>query len=203
MTRPFLVGVAGGSGSGKSTVADRLAERGGPGGVVVLRLDAYYRDRGDLPIEQRAALDYDHPDAFDWELLRAHAAALREGQPVDVPAYDFATHARTGEQVAVAPARIVVVEGILVLHDAVLRERLDLRVFVDTDADVCLARRLQRDVAERGRTPESVREQFEATVRPAHVRYVEPTKAHADVVIRDGGFDDAAIDGLLARLPAR
>jgi uridine kinase len=198
--RPVLIGVAGGSGSGKTTVAERLAGLVGDASLVHLRLDAYYRDNPHLPLEERADVDYDHPDAFDWELLIEHLDALVAGNAVEVPVYDFATHARRAGRTPLPPARAVVVEGILVLHHPELRARFDLRVFVDTDADVRFIRRLERDVTERGRSLRSVIDQYLATVRPGHELYIEPTRRHADVIIPDGGLNDAAMDVLAARL---
>jgi uridine kinase len=198
--RPVLVGVAGGSGSGKTTVADRLAGLMGDASVAHLRLDAYYCDNGHLPLEARAAVDYDHPDAFDWELLLEHLDALAAGDPVDVPVYDFATHARRDERTRVPPARVVVVEGILVLHHAVLRDRLDLRAFVDTDADLRFIRRLERDVDERGRSLRSVIDQYLSSVRPGHEHFIAPSQRHADVIITGGGMNVAAMDILVARV---
>jgi uridine kinase len=200
MTKPFLLGVAGGSGSGKTTVAERLASLVGGTDVALLRLDAYYRDRNHLPFEERAAINYDHPDAFDWPLLLDHVQALADGLAVDVPVYDFATYLRSTERDTVAPARIVVVEGILVLYEPELRERFDLRVFVDTDADVRFIRRLERDVAERERSTESVIEQYLATVRPSHLQFIEPSKRYADVIVPHGGLNAPALDVLLARV---
>lgn len=200
MTKPFLLGVAGGSGSGKTTVAERLAGLVGGKDVALLRLDAYYRDRNHLPFEERAAINYDHPDAFDWPLLLDHVEALADGLEVQVPVYDFATYLRSSERITVAPARIVVVEGILVLYEPELRDRFDLRVFVDTDADVRFIRRLERDVAERERSPESVIEQYLATVRPSHLQFIEPSKRYADVIVPHGGLNAPAVDVLLARV---
>jgi len=197
---PFLVGVAGGSGSGKTTVAERLAGLVEGADVALLRLDAYYRDRNDLVFAERAAVNYDHPDAFDWPLLLDHVAALADGHPVQVPVYDFATYQRLPERLEVAPARVVVVEGILVLYEPALRERFDLRVFVDTDADVRFIRRLERDMAERERSTASVIEQYLTTVRPAHDQFIEPSKRHADVIVPHGGMNAPALDVLLARL---
>lgn len=200
---PFVLGVAGGTGSGKTTVARRLAEVVGAAGgsaVALLTLDAYYRDRVDLAIEERAAMNYDHPDAFDWPLLLDHVARLRRGAPVSVPRYDFARYCRSPEQQAIEPAPVVIVEGILVLYDPALREQFDLKVYVDTDADVRFIRRLERDVAERGRTPASVIEQYLATVRPSHLQFVEPTKRYADVILPHGGRNEPAVGVLLARL---
>lgn len=198
--RSFLLGVAGGSASGKTTVAERLAQLRGPDDVALLRLDSYYVDRRHLPLEERARVDYDHPDEFDWPLLLEHVDALHAGEAVRVPVYDFATHTRAPDHVVVPPARIVVVEGILVLYEPKLRARLDLRVFIDTDPDVRFIRRLERDVSERGRSPESVIEQYLTTVRPAHLQFVEPSKRYADVIVPHGGMNAPALDVLLARL---
>jgi uridine kinase len=198
--KPFLVGVAGGSGSGKTTVAERLAGLIGEPDLALVRLDAYYRDRNHLPFEERAAINYDHPDAFDWPLLLDHVRALQDGLEVRVPVYDFATHERQADRVVVAPARVVVVEGILVLYEPELRERFDLRVFVDTAPDVRFIRRLERDVAERQRSVESVIEQYLDTVRPSHEQFIEPSKRHADVIVPHGGRNDPALDVLLARV---
>lgn len=200
MTRPFLIGVAGGSGSGKTTVAERLAGLIGDPSLALVRLDAYYRHSGGLPLEERAAVNYDHPDAFDWPLLVDHVDALAAGRAVEVPVYDFATYERLPQRLRVAPARVVVVEGILVLYEPALRERFDLRVFVDTDADVRFIRRLQRDVADRGRSLQSVIEQYLDTVRPSHDQFIEPSKRHADVIIPHGGLNAPALDVLLARV---
>jgi uridine kinase len=199
-SRPFVVGVAGGTGSGKTTVAERLAGLVGPDRLSLLKLDAYYRDRASLPFEERVGIDYDHPDAFDWPLLLEHVRALCAGYAVDAPVYDFSLHIRSPEKNHVMPARIVVVEGILVLYEAELREIFDLRVFVDTDADVRLLRRIQRDVAERGRTIDSVMSQYLATVRPGHLQFVEPSKRYADVIVPHGGMNEPAVDVLLARV---
>lgn len=200
VTKPFLLGVAGGSGSGKTTVAERLAGLVGGTDLALLRLDAYYRDRNHLPFEERAAINYDHPDAFDWPLLLDHVQALADGLPVQVPVYDFATYLRLPERVTVTPARIVVVEGILVLYEPELRERFDLKVFVDTDADVRFIRRLERDVTQRERSTESVIEQYLATVRPSHQQFIEPSKRYADVIVPHGGMNAPALDVLLARV---
>ena len=199
-TRPFLIGVAGGSGSGKTTVAERLAGLIGDPELALLRLDAYYRDGDGLTFEERAAVNYDHPDAFDWPLLLAHVQALADGLEVRVPVYDFATYERLPERITVAPSRVVVVEGILVLYEPVLREQFDLRVFVDTDADVRFIRRLERDVAERERSVASVIEQYLTTVRPSHEQFIEPSKRHADVIVPHGGLNVPALDVLLARV---
>jgi uridine kinase len=197
---PFLVGVAGGSGSGKTTVAERLAGLIGEPDLALVRLDAYYRDRNDLPFEERAAINYDHPDAFDWPLLLDHVQALQDGLAVQVPLYDFATYERQRDRVTVAPARVVVVEGILVLYEPQLRSRFDLRVFVDTEPDIRFIRRLERDIAERQRSVESVIEQYLDTVRPSHEQFIEPSKRYADVIVPHGGMNAPALDVLLARV---
>lgn len=198
--KPFLLGVAGGSGSGKTTVAERLAGLIGGTDLALVRLDAYYRDCNLLPLAERAAINYDHPDAFDWPLLLDHVQALAEGREVQSPVYDFATYERLVERVRLAPARVVVVEGILVLYEPELRKRFDLRVFVDTDADVRFIRRLERDMTERQRSPESVIDQYLTTVRPSHEQFIEPSKRHADVIVPHGGLNAPALDVLLARV---
>jgi uridine kinase len=200
VTKPFLLGVAGGSGSGKTTVAERLAGLIGGTELALVRLDAYYRDRNHLPFEERAAINYDHPDAFDWPLLLDHVQALQDGLEVQVPVYDFATYLRLPQRVSLEPARVIVVEGILVLYEPELRERFDLRVFVDTDADVRFIRRLERDVAERERSVDSVIEQYLGTVRPSHEQFIEPSKRYADVIVPHGGMNVPALDVLLARV---
>ena len=198
--RPFLIGVAGGTNSGKTTIATRLAELMGSERLAFIKLDSYYVERSHQPIEERAAANYDHPDAFDWELLNDHLAALAAGATVDVPIYDYSIHDRSGEYAQVHATNVIVVEGILVLWEPRLRERFDLKIYVDTPADERLIRRLRRDVAERGRTPDSILAQYEATVRPAHDRFIEPSKRYADVIVPDGGLNRPAIDVLLARV---
>ncbi len=197
---PFVLGVAGGTGSGKTTVARRLADVVGVNGVALLTLDAYYLDQAELSAEERNAVNYDHPDAFDWPLLLSHLHRLRLGEGVDVPVYDFAALTRSTSCLRVAPAPVVIVEGILALYEPALRDLFDLKVYVDTDADVRLIRRLQRDVAERGRTAASVIDQYLQTVRPSHLQFIEPTKRYADVILPHGGRNEPAVGVLVARL---
>jgi uridine kinase len=198
--RPFLIAVAGGSSSGKTTIAERLVDVSGVEHVSLIKLDSYYVERLDEPIDQRAKANYDHPDAFDWALLNDHLAALTAGASVPVPVYDYTVHARSDEVRMVRPARIVVVEGILVLWEPALRERFDLKIFVDTPADLRFIRRLQRDVTERARTAESVVDQYLESVRPSHEQFVEPSKRYADVIVPEGGLNRPAIEVLLARI---
>ena len=198
--RPFLIGVAGGTCSGKTTVTERLVELVGPEQLSLIKQDAYYIDRTEQPFEDRVRANYDHPDSFDWALTFQQLSALLDGHAVDVPVYDYANHNRSRDVVRVSPTRIVVFEGILALYDERLRDLFDLRIFVDTDADVRLIRRLERDVRDRGRTPESIMKQYMTTVRPSHMQFIEPTKRHADVIVPEGGHNERAIDVLVARI---
>src|SRR5918994_5336382 len=194
---PVVVGVAGGSGSGKTTVVRRIVESLGPEDVTVLDHDRYYRDRNDLRLEERAALNYDHPDALETNLLVEHVRAMKAGHAVEVPRYDFTRHARLPETQLFSPRRALIVEGILVFTDPALRQLMDIKVFVDTDSDTRFIRRLMRDVADRGRTMESVIDQYQSTVKPMHLDFVEPSKRYADVIIPLGGHNAVAIDMLL------
>jgi uridine kinase len=196
--RPILIGVAGGSGSGKTTVVRRIVEAIGPGVVVVLHHDSYYRDAGHLPPEQRARINYDHPDALETDLLVEHLEALLAGSTVAVPVYDFAEHVRRSETVRVESRPVLILDGILILWDARLRELMDVKLFVDADSDVRLDRRLRRDMAERGRSAESVLTQYMATVRPMHLEFVEPSKRYADVIIPRGGHNRIGVDLVVA-----
>ena len=197
---PFVIGVAGGSGSGKTTVVRRIIEALGDARVPVLEHDRYYRDRNDLRLEERAALNYDHPDALETDLMVQHVRALKAGRTIEAPQYDFTRHARLAQTDEFAPRRALILEGILVFTDAALRELMDLKVFVDTDSDTRFIRRLQRDVAERGRTMESVIDQYQSTVKPMHLEFVEPSKRYADVLIPLGGHNTVAVDLLLTML---
>lgn len=194
---PVVIGVAGGSGSGKTTVVRRIVESLGDDRVTVLDHDRYYRDRSELRLEERATLNYDHPDSLETDLLVRHLLELRAGRAVEVPTYDFARYARRSATETAAPRRAIIVEGILIYTDAALRDLMDIKVFVDTDDDTRFIRRLRRDVAERGRTMDSVIEQYLATVKPMHLEFVEPSKRYADVIIPRGGHNAVAIDMLL------
>ena len=198
--RPYVVGIAGGTGSGKTTVAERLAAAMPPGRCVTIDHDAYYRDQSHLPPAARADVNYDHPSALDSALFAEHLSELRAGRAVEVPIYDFATHTRRTQTRSVAPASVIIVEGILVFADAALREQMDIRIFVDTDADIRLMRRIRRDLEERGRTFQSVRDQYYATVRPMHIEHVEPSKRWADLILPEGGNNRVALDILLGQL---
>ena len=194
---PVILGIAGGTGSGKTTVVRRLIDALGDGQVTILEHDRYYRDRSDLRLEERAALNYDHPDSLETDLLVEHLRRLKASQTVDVPAYDFARHNRLAERERVEPRKAIIVEGILIFADAALRALMDIKVFVDADADTRFIRRLQRDVAERGRTAQSVIDQYLGTVRPMHLEFVEPSKRYADIILPQGGHNDVAIEMLL------
>lgn len=184
-SRPMILGIAGGSGSGKTTIAEALIDAIGPD-VVLIEHDAYYRDLSDLPLERRAATNFDHPDSLETALLVRHLELLLEGSAIEKPCYDFSMYVRLAETVTVRPAPVILVEGILVLAEAPLRALMDLKIFVDTDPDLRLARRLRRDLEERGRSAASVLEQYEATVRPMHLQFVEPSKRYADIIIPEG-----------------
>jgi uridine kinase len=198
--KPFFIGIAGGTGSGKSTVAANLGAGLPHGTVSTIDHDAYYRHNPDMPLEERQLVNYDHPDALDNDLLVEHLDALRNGQPADVPIYDFVTHLRRRETRPVEPTSVVIVEGILVFVERRIRKRLDMKVFVDTDADIRVFRRIRRDMRERGRTFDSVREQYYKTVRPMHLQYVEPSKRWADLIIAEGGNQTVALDMVIRGL---
>jgi uridine kinase len=196
---PFVIGIAGGTGAGKTTIARALAHAVPAEHVAAIEHDHYYRDLRHLSPEARDRVNFDHPDALESDLLVEHLVRLRRGEPIEVPIYDFATHTRRTETRAVEPSPVVLVEGILVLADAALREQLDLKVYVDTDADIRVLRRIARDLHERARSFESVREQYYATVRPMHLQFVEPSKRWADVIIPEGG-SSVALDLLVTKL---
>ncbi|HTX91702.1 MAG TPA: uridine kinase [Anaerolineales bacterium] len=199
-TTPLVIGIAGGSGSGKTTVAQTILQRVGPDRISFLQHDAYYKDLSGLPPAQRAEVNFDHPNSLENELLIQHIRELIAGNPVEVPIYDFSTHSRTKQTFSVQPRGVILVEGILIFAEIELRELFNVKIFVDTDSDLRLIRRLQRDIAERGRTTESVIKQYLATVRPMHLEFVEPSKRYADVIIPEGGFNTAALDMVVARI---
>ncbi|WP_180131293.1 uridine kinase [Rhodoferax sp. BLA1] len=189
--KPFVIGVAGGSGSGKSTVTRQVLASVGPDMATVLYQDDYYLDQTEMSPEERRKTNYDHPDAFDWPLMMQHLQALRRGEPIEMPTYDFTAHNRASQTITLQPAPVIVVEGLFALYDADLRKMMSLKIFVDTAPDVRFIRRLQRDMAERGRTAESVINQYMATVRPMHKQFIEPTKRRADVILPHGANDPA------------
>jgi len=199
-TVPLVIGIAGGTGSGKTTVARAIAQALPTEGVTTLEHDWYYRDRADLPLEERARLNFDHPDALESELLVDHLIALKSGRFIDVPSYDFVTHRRAEQRRRVEPKPVIIVEGILVFVEPRLRDQLDIKIFVDTDADIRIFRRIRRDIEQRGRSFESVREQYYSTVRPMHQQFVEPSKRWADLIIPEGGNNRVALDLVVAKL---
>jgi uridine kinase len=200
---PLILGIAGGSGSGKSTIARAILADLPPGSGVLLEQDHYYRAQGHLPYEERERINYDHPDALELDLLMAHLDALRTGQSIVRPTYDFANHDRAKMGVRIDPAPVLVVEGILVLADERLRARLHVKVFVDTDADIRLMRRIRRDLEQRGRSFAQVRKQYYETVRPMHMAFVEPTKRFADIIVPEGGQNRVALDLILSHVRSR
>lgn len=199
---PLVIGIAGGSGSGKTTVAQEILQRVGPDRIAFLQHDSYYKDLSGLPPAQRSEVNFDHPNSLETDLLIQHIASLRDGRPVEVPIYNFATHSRTSQTFTVAARRVILVEGILIFTEAALRDVFDVKLYVDADSDLRFIRRLQRDIAERGRTTESVIKQYLATVRPMHLEFVEPSKRYADVIIPEGGYNLAALDMVVARVEA-
>jgi len=196
----IVIGVAGGSGSGKTTVSEAILDRVGRERIAYLQHDSYYKDRSHLPPEERANANFDHPDALESELLARHLSDLKSGRAVEVPVYDFTTHTRKEETLRVEPRKVILVEGILIFAEKILRDLMDVKVFVDTDADIRFIRRLQRDLTERGRTVQSVIRQYMETVRPMHLEFVEPSKRYADVIVPEGGFNLTAIDMIVARI---
>jgi uridine kinase len=198
--RPIAIGVAGGSGSGKTTVARGILERIGANHISYVPHDSYYKDLGNLPREQRATINFDHPDSLDTDLFIEHVQALRRYEPIHVPVYDFTTDSRTDEVRVVQPHRVILVEGILIFAEARLRDLFDVRIFVDADDDVRFIRRLQRDIGERGRSIDSVINKWMQTVRPMHLEFVEPSKRYAHVIIPEGGMNLVAMEMVIARI---
>jgi uridine kinase len=201
-TGRILIGIAGGSASGKTLVANRIYEGLGTKRVVILKQDHYYRDLSHLPWEERIRTNFDHPDAFDTELLRVQVRALLRGETIQQPTYDFTQHVRLAETTPIGGHPIIVLEGIMALCDEEIRSMMDIKVYVDTDADIRLMRRIRRDVADRGRTLESVLDQYERFVRPMHLQFVETSKRHADIILPEGGYNRVAIDLLRTKIVA-
>ncbi len=199
-TSPVVIGIAGGSGSGKTTVVHQILQRVGWDRIAYLPHDAYYKDAAHLPPSERAHLNFDHPNSLDNVLLIEHIQKLLTGEAVDVPLYDFTTHTRREETRRVLPSPVILVEGILVFVDKELRDLMDIKIFVETDSDIRFIRRLLRDIHERDRTVDSVVEQYESSVRPMHIRFVEPSKRYADVLIPEGGYNEVALDMVTGRM---
>jgi uridine kinase len=196
----LIIGIAGGSGSGKTTVANAILKTVGKEKIAYLPHDAYYKDLNTLPPLQRKQINFDHPDSLDSDLLIQHIQTLKKHSPIELPVYDFTTHSRTTKTILIKPHRVIIVEGILIFADARLRELFDVKIFVDTDADIRFTRRLLRDITERGRTTENVINQYLGTVRPMHLEFVEPSKRYADVIIPEGGFNTVALEMVTARI---
>jgi uridine kinase len=201
-TSPVVIGIAGGTGSGKTTVTSAILQRVGAQHIALLPHDAYYRDLPNLTHAERARINYDHPDSLETDLLVRHILQLKNWQPAELPVYDFTTHSRTDRTIHIDPRRVILVEGILIFNEPALRALFDVKIYVDTDADIRFIRRLQRDLVERGRTTESVINQYLNTVRPMHLEFVEPSKRYADVIIPEGGLNTVAMDMVTARLEA-
>jgi uridine kinase len=199
----MIIGICGGTGSGKTTVANRILESVSASEVAFIQQDSYYRNLKDLPLDYKQAVNFDHPDALDNDLLVHHIRKLKAGGSIELPVYDFRTHTRQNETVLIEPKPIVIIEGILIFVDARLLEQMDIKVFVDTPDDIRFIRRLRRDIAERGRTVDSVIEQYLATVRPMHMQFVEPSKRYADVIIPEGGHNLVSIDLISGKIRER
>jgi uridine kinase len=201
--KPFIIGIAGGSGSGKSTVARNVAQALHAESVAFLDMDAYYLNFAHLPLEERRKINWDHPEAFDWELLVSHLEHLSAGEPIDKPVYDFVTHTRSDRTVVIPAATVVVIDGILLFSDARVRDLCDVKVFVDADADIRLIRRIRRDMNKRGRPLNEILEQYVTTVQPMHMEFVEPSKRYADVIVPRGGHNAVAIEMIVAKIQRR
>jgi uridine kinase len=197
---PLVIGIAGGTGSGKTTISNLIIDRVGRENIASLSHDAYYRDMVNLPLKKRAKVNYDHPDSLESELLVEQIKQLKRGNPIHMPVYDFTTHSRKQETITINPQPVILVDGILIFVEKDLRKLFDVKIFVDTDADLRFIRRLQRDISERGRTQESVIKQYLKTVRPMHLEFVEPSKRYADVIIPEGGMNQVALDMVTARI---
>jgi uridine kinase len=196
----MIIGISGGTGSGKTAIVQKIIASIGEPNVICLQQDSYYRNLCDMPLDQRHRANFDHPGAFDGELLLTHLQALRAGQGIDRPIYDFVTHTRKAETIHVEPSPVIVIDGILIFFDERLRRLMDLKVYLDCDADIRFARRLKRDLHERGRSVDSVIEQYLTTVRPMHLQFVEPTRRYADIILPEGGFSEAGIDLIIGKI---
>lgn len=200
MKSPILIGIAGGTGSGKSTITKEIFKSINDSNIAIIEQDSYYKDQSDLSYEERVKTNYDHPDAFDNELLITHLKDLANGKSINKPIYDFENHNRKKETILVEPKDIIILEGILILFEEEIRELQEIKIFVDTDSDVRVIRRILRDIRDRGRTLDSVINQYMSTVRPAHLQFVEPTKRYADIIIPEGGYNKVAIDIIVAKI---
>lgn len=200
MIKPIIIGIAGGTGSGKSTIAQEILKSLPSGSIAMIEQDSYYKDQSNITFEERINTNYDHPDAFDTKLLIKHLKMLLNGEAIDKPIYDFEIHNRKKESVRVEPKDIIILEGIMILVEAEIRKMMDIKLFVDTDADVRIIRRIKRDIKERGRTIDSVIEQYINVVRPMHLEFVEPTKRYADIIIPEGGYNKVAVDIMIAKV---
>ncbi|MGB9856575.1 MAG: uridine kinase [Dictyoglomaceae bacterium] len=200
MNRPVLIGIAGGTGSGKTTLAQKILESFPKGEVVVISQDSYYLDQSHLPLEERRKINYDHPLAFDFPLLIEHLEELKKGNPIYCPTYSFSEYIRLPEKILIEPKPVIILEGILVLEEEEIRNLLDIKIFVDCDPDVRFIRRLLRDIKERKRTVEQVVDQYLTTVRPMHLQFVEPSKKYADIIIPEGGFNKVALELIIAKI---
>lgn len=196
----LVIGIAGGTGSGKTTLASRIIEELNNSDVIVIKQDAYYKSHDDLPFSEREKINFDHPDAFDTPLLIKQLKSLKYDKPVKMPIYDFKVHLRKKETITVQPHKVIILEGILIFENKTLRDLLDIKIFVETDSDIRILRRISRDIEERGRTFESVRQQYLATVRPMHLDFVEPSKKYADIIVPEGGFNTIAIDMIVSKI---
>lgn len=197
---PLIIGVAGGSGSGKTTVVSKIVKSIGKDDVLLIEHDSYYRDLSHLPFEERKKQNFDHPSSLETELMIRHLDALKEGYKIDIPVYDFVAHTRSDKTIPASPKKIILIDGILIFSEADLRKRMDIKIFVDTDDDVRLVRRLRRDIQERGRDVEGVLQQYEKFVRPMHLEFVEPSKRYSDIIIPRGGENRVALQMVIARI---